>query len=310
MDTASSGAEMNMTHVDWQEIPKRRDPADFNNLLSVLRCEVPARPTLFEFILNDKLFSRAAPGPEPADLMSGLRRNIAAFYRLGFDHATVQVPGFGFKDTIVRRSAATISLNEGAVIHNRQDFEAFAWPDPETAGYEVLDQIQPDLPRGMKLIPFSPDGVLENVINLVGFEALCFMLVDDPALVEDIFEQVGARLLRYFEKSIRHDCIGACMVNDDWGFKTSTFLSIAAMRRLVFPWHKQIVEACHGNGQTAAGFGYSGPLTETVLLGSLATRFPKTTLQWNAKQMKFTNLSEADQYVRRRYRAGWEVKGL
>ena len=73
---------------------------------------------------------------------------------------------------------------------------------------------------------------------------------------------------------------------------------------------QQFVEACHGNGQTAAGFGYSGPLTETVLLGSLATRFPKTTLQWNAKQMKFTNLSEADQYVRRRYRAGWEVKGL
>ena len=73
---------------------------------------------------------------------------------------------------------------------------------------------------------------------------------------------------------------------------------------------QQFVEACRGNGQTAAGFDYAGPLTETILLGSLATHFPKATLQWNAKKLKFTNLSEANPYVRRRYRTGWEVKGL
>ena len=73
---------------------------------------------------------------------------------------------------------------------------------------------------------------------------------------------------------------------------------------------QQFVEACRGNGQTAANFDYAGPLTESVLLGSVATRFPKTTMQWNAKKLKFTNVSEADQYVRRRYRKGWEVKGL
>ncbi len=73
---------------------------------------------------------------------------------------------------------------------------------------------------------------------------------------------------------------------------------------------QQFVEACRGNGQTAANFDYAGPLTETILLGSLATRFPKTTMQWDAKRLKFTNVSEANQYVRRHYRKGWEVKGL
>lgn len=72
----------------------------------------------------------------------------------------------------------------------------------------------------------------------------------------------------------------------------------------------QFVEACLGNGTTAAGFDYSGPLTETVLLGSVATRFPKTTLEWNAAKLKFANVSDANQYVRRAYRKGWEVKGL
>jgi hypothetical protein len=73
---------------------------------------------------------------------------------------------------------------------------------------------------------------------------------------------------------------------------------------------QQFVEACRGNGQTAANFDYAGPLTEAILLGSVATRFPKATMQWNAKKLKFTNVSEANQYLRRRYRKGWEVKGL
>ena len=73
---------------------------------------------------------------------------------------------------------------------------------------------------------------------------------------------------------------------------------------------QQFVEACRGNGQTAAGFDYSGPLTEAVLLGSVATRFPNVSMEWDAKKLKFTNVSDANQYVRRRYRKGWEVKGL
>ena len=73
---------------------------------------------------------------------------------------------------------------------------------------------------------------------------------------------------------------------------------------------QQFVEACRGNGRTSANFDYAGPLTETILLGSLATHFPQTTLEWSAKKLKFSNLAEANKYVRRRYRAGWKVKGL
>jgi predicted dehydrogenase len=72
----------------------------------------------------------------------------------------------------------------------------------------------------------------------------------------------------------------------------------------------QFVEACRGNGTTSAPFDYSGPLTESVLLGCLATRFPKTTLEWDAAALKVTNVAEANAFVRRRYRKGWEVEGL
>jgi predicted dehydrogenase len=73
-------------------------------------------------------------------------------------------------------------------------------------------------------------------------------------------------------------------------------------------WGK-FVEACLGGTRTTAGFDYSGPLAETVLLGTVALRFPKTTLKWNAAALNFSE-SEANQYIRRQYRTGWAVKGL
>jgi predicted dehydrogenase len=72
----------------------------------------------------------------------------------------------------------------------------------------------------------------------------------------------------------------------------------------------QFVEACRGNGKTSAPFDYSGPLTESVLLGCLATRFPKTTLEWDAAKLAVANVAEANRFVRRRYRRGWAVEGL
>jgi len=72
----------------------------------------------------------------------------------------------------------------------------------------------------------------------------------------------------------------------------------------------QWVDAVLGVGKASAPFEYAGPLTESVLLGPLSTRFPQTTLEWNAAKMKFRNSPEATKYLRRTYRAGWQVKGL
>ncbi len=72
----------------------------------------------------------------------------------------------------------------------------------------------------------------------------------------------------------------------------------------------QFVEACRGNGTASAPFAYSGPLSEMVLLGCLSTRFPQTTLEWDAANLKVTNVPEANAFVRKQYRSGWEVEGI
>jgi predicted dehydrogenase len=99
--------------------------------------------------------------------------------------------------------------------------------------------------------------------------------------------------------------VGNAMLFPEVEFKEYTMPQIESVNH-----YHEFVEAVLGNGTTSTPFDYSGPLTEAVLLGPIATRFPNTTLEWNAAKMKFRNSPEATQYVRRKYRSGWGVKGL
>jgi predicted dehydrogenase len=74
--------------------------------------------------------------------------------------------------------------------------------------------------------------------------------------------------------------------------------------------YRQFVDACRGMGKTSAPFTYAGPLTEAVLLGCLATRFPAATLAWDSRAVAVTNSAEANRHLRRDYRTGWAVEGF
>jgi predicted dehydrogenase len=74
--------------------------------------------------------------------------------------------------------------------------------------------------------------------------------------------------------------------------------------------YQQWANACKGQGKAKAHFDYSGPLTETVLLGTVAVRFPEERLEWNSASLKFTNSQAATGFVHKPYRRGWQVKGL
>lgn len=71
----------------------------------------------------------------------------------------------------------------------------------------------------------------------------------------------------------------------------------------------EFIQACLGRARTAASFAYAGPLTEAVLLGGLASRFPQTTLRWDAARLE-VDLPVANGFIRRAYRPGWGTKNL
>jgi len=66
------------------------------------------------------------------------------------------------------------------------------------------------------------------------------------------------------------------------------------------------IRACKGGPPAGANFGYSGPLTEICTLGNIAKRVDAR-IEWDAANMKVTNLPAANQYVRAEYRKGWSL---
>jgi hypothetical protein len=68
------------------------------------------------------------------------------------------------------------------------------------------------------------------------------------------------------------------------------------------------IQACKEKrpADAKAGFAYSGPFTEALLVGNLAVRL-QSRVEWDARQMRATNLPEAEALIRKKYRSGFGI---
>lgn len=68
------------------------------------------------------------------------------------------------------------------------------------------------------------------------------------------------------------------------------------------------IQACKDRkpDDARAGFAYSGPFTEALLVGNLAARLQKR-IEWDSASLRATNVPEAEALVRKKYRAGFGI---
>jgi hypothetical protein len=77
--------------------------------------------------------------------------------------------------------------------------------------------------------------------------------------------------------------------------------------------YREWLDACRGGKPAGSYFDWAGPLTESVLLGNVALRLQLREdltlyrLLWDSANLKFTNLEEANHWLRREYRSGWSL---
>lgn len=71
--------------------------------------------------------------------------------------------------------------------------------------------------------------------------------------------------------------------------------------------YHHFADACLGKNDTESHFGQTGPMTEAILLGTVAIRVPNQELEWNSEALRFKNAAEANKLLRRVYRDGWHV---
>lgn len=153
--------------------------------------------------------------------------------------------------------------------------------------------------------PFHPDllpadvSIEDNGVFMIGDKGLivCDAYGNDPKLYRKGESVIEGEKIKVTEPEFGHQrqWVDACKA----GFNS--------------PEHKSLTSS----------FDYSGPLTETVLMGNIAIRsymlqeagensrssnyIGRKKLLWDGDDMRITNLEKANQFVGRTYRKGWEL---
>jgi hypothetical protein len=68
------------------------------------------------------------------------------------------------------------------------------------------------------------------------------------------------------------------------------------------------IRACKGGEPSCSDFSITGPYAEWLALVVIAERMGPGKLEWDARNVRFTNSAEANRYVKPEFRKGWELK--
>lgn len=224
--------------------------------------------------------------------IAGLADEVAFWQAAGYDFVSIRagvrsvVRGYhpavaawkdarqksGPPDTVCRqdRCRGGWVSEEGALIADRDDFRSFPWPAPhELGGYgdyadleEHLRSLAGLLPAGVKVL-VQLGYLFMGAWQLMGFENFCLKLADEPDLVGDVLDWLGASQLAVLEFLLQHDCVGAIWLPDDLCYNSGPVVSPRVYRRIVYPWYVRIVARCHAAG-LPVGLHSDGDLTRLL----------------------------------------------
>lgn len=129
------------------------------------------------------------------------------------------------------------------MITTMNELEQFQWPKMEEVDYSAFENIQPFLPDGMKIIAQYGD-IFTWAWDFMGFETFSFSLIENPELVEALFNKIGTIELELFDTMTDFDHVGAVFYSDDIAYQTGLMMSPTVFRTYLFPWMKKIGDLC------------------------------------------------------------------
>ncbi|MEM3174004.1 MAG: uroporphyrinogen decarboxylase family protein, partial [Candidatus Bathyarchaeia archaeon] len=194
------------------------------------------------------------------DLERSFRVQVDFYSKLGYDYVVLHLPSpFPRWNVLLADDTAPLTRHKRTwqdenrgTIENREDFEKYCWPDlsdVENACILLLDILRGFLPQGMKIVPLTPGGVLENVMWLMGSINFFKALYMDRSLIENMFQKIGPVISFYCSICSEDKSVGAISMGDDMGYKTGPMIHPDLLRKYVFPWHRKCVESVHRHGK-------------------------------------------------------------
>lgn len=203
---------------------------------TLLREGKPRYVPFYELFVNQPIMEAILGKPVPDRVAS-----VEFYYRAGYDH----IPTW---PTIGWTFGSLVDRSQGYPIRDWATFESYPWPKPESIGFQEFEAVGKVMPEGMRMVG-QTGGVFEAAESLVGYEQLCYMLADDPGLVEALFARIVELYEVMYGGMADIDGVGALIISDDLGFKTQTLIGAEDLRRYVLPGHKRLVEIAHSAGK-------------------------------------------------------------
>lgn len=229
---------------------------DFRYMLDVLANRRPARLPVYEHIISPLIMEQIL-GVEFAAAEGGTGRDLDHFfahYCRFWQEMTYDTVSYEVTITDLLPDHGAIYGGPGP-IQTRADFDRYPWD--ELAGRywaEAETKFQTlarHLPRGMRALGGVGNGVFEISEDLVGFQYLPYIMVDDPELFAAIYQKIGDLMVAIWTVFLeRHaDAFAICRFGDDLGFKTSTLVSPALIRQVVIPQYKRVIDLIKAAGK-------------------------------------------------------------
>lgn len=249
--------------MEYENIKIQPKP-DFTRFEKVLRRQgVPDRVPFYELFSNiqTEVLNAIGKGGEEVEPEFSSReheewrwkQHITYQFYMGYDYVNIGGKNFGFpremkEKAMTAQGERAYIKADSHTIANHEDFEKYPWPIMSNVDYSPFERVTQFLPDGMKCITGS-SGILENVMWLLGFEGISYLLYSDESFVQDMFEAVATRIIEYIGTCASFDVVGAISLGDDMGFKTQSMLSPETYRKYLFPWYRKLVEAVHRSGK-------------------------------------------------------------
>ncbi len=231
---------------------------DYRHMLAVLENKRPARLPLYEHKISPAVIMEQILGCQFAELEQGGNDDLKEFfthYCSFYREMTYDTVSFEVTITRSLPDHGAIYGSRPGPIQTRSDFEKYPWSEIphrywQTAGrkFEMLNRC---LPAGMKAIGGPGNGVFEISEDLVGFQNLAYMMVDDPELFGDLYRRIGDLMLNIWTVFLERygDQFVIYRFGDDLGFKTSTLVAPKTIKDHIFPQYRRVIDLIHQTGR-------------------------------------------------------------
>jgi uroporphyrinogen decarboxylase len=146
------------------------------------------------------------------------------------------------------RSARDWQEEHVGPIQGWTDFEKYHWPQVSEIDFSPLEWLEKNLPPNVGCFELTAH-IFEILSFLLGYETLCYAVVDQPDLVDAILEKAGAFYVSFTRALADFTRVAVIWGSDDLGFRSGTMMSPEFLRDKILPWHKRCAEIAHAKGK-------------------------------------------------------------